>query len=344
MKRSVSSEHTDDTLAQLKHGQTGLTAEEKVQVADAVGSSLAKRTLKAYASDWKDFVMWCGQRTPMPLTLPASPFIVATYLYACATRGKKAATISRRAAAIATMHRLEGQVNPCATQVVSRALIGIRRKLGVRPVKKRPMVYAILARVVKACVLNTKRGLRDRALVTVGYATALRRENLVDLKVSDVTFTEEGLSAFVAKGKTDQEGTGRFVGVVKSGGAVCAVESLKAWLAACPMGSNVPDAPLFRRVGRDDEVHAKAMSTDGVADAVKRLVKKAGLDPTGYSAHSMRAGHATQAARNKAMPQEIMELGGWKRLDTVMGYIREADPVRNTSASKIWPEKVEKQP
>lgn len=312
--------------------QLALTPREQAQLKDAVRGAWSPSTMKAYRADWADFEAWVAERPAHPVAMPASPTLVALYLVSLADKGKKASTITRRAAAIATLHRIKEQPNPCDSEAVKRTLSGLRRKLGVRPDKRRPLVFDVLKSAVDTCDVKTNRGLRDRALLLFGYATALRRENLVQLRVSDITYVQDGLTVFVAKGKTDQEGHGRTVGVVRSGGKLCAVEAVRTWVSKLN-----EKAPLFRRVGRDDKIHDAAMSPDGVADAVKRCLREAGIDPAKYAAHSMRAGHATQAARAGALPQEIMELGGWKRLDTVMGYIREADPTRHTSATKIWP-------
>ncbi len=73
----------------------------------------------------------------------------------------------------------------------------------------------------------------DRALLLVGFAGGFRRSELANLNVGDIEFTEDGLVVRLRRSKTDQEATGRKVGIpFGSNRGTCPVRSLKAWLEA----------------------------------------------------------------------------------------------------------------
>jgi site-specific recombinase XerD len=88
----------------------------------------AGATRRAYRSDFAIFAAWCHARVVEPL--PASPDVVAAFLAAEANTGAKAATITRRAAAIRYAHRLAGHEPPTSAETVRAVMRGIRRSLG----------------------------------------------------------------------------------------------------------------------------------------------------------------------------------------------------------------------
>ena len=164
------------------------------------------------------------------------------------------------------------------------------------------------------------KGVRDRALLLVGFAGAFRRSELVSLDVDDLDFTEEGLVVTLRRSKTDQEGEGRRVGVpFGSNPTTCPVRSMKAWLEA----SAITDGPVFRSVNRHGQLQAQRLTSQSVALVVKRYAEVCGLDRHAFAGHSLRAGFATVAARNGANERSIMNQTGHKSLTIVRRYIRE---------------------
>jgi integrase len=159
----------------------------------------------AYASDWRDFVAWCADHEQ--IDLPAAPATVAAYLGALASAGTKVSTVRRRCAAIGDVHRRAGHDNPAAHAGVKATLAGIARTLGSAPTKKTALTADLLAKALRK-VPEDLAGLRDRALILIGFAAALRRSELVALDVADIARHPKGLAVTVRRSKTDQAGVG----------------------------------------------------------------------------------------------------------------------------------------
>ena len=144
-------------------------------------------------------------------------------------------------------------------------------------------------------------GLRDRALLLIGFAGGFRRSELVGLTVEALDFTDSGIRAHLTTSKTDQEGDGTTRLLRKGSTAPDPVDALTAWLEA----SGIESGPIFRSVNRHGGIGDKAMSDRAVSQVIKRRAEDAGLDATNISGHSLRRGAATTARRNGADPISI---------------------------------------
>jgi site-specific recombinase XerD len=162
------------------------------------------------------FENWCSASG---LTaLPATPETIALYLAARADQ-LKPATLGRRLAAIAKAHQAAGHESPASMRhaAVSEALKGIKRTKGTAQTRKSPLLAPQLIRAI-ATMREDLVGLRDRALLLVGFASAFRRSELVALEVADVEVGEDGLTITLRKSKADQEAHGRKVGIPRATG------------------------------------------------------------------------------------------------------------------------------
>jgi site-specific recombinase XerD len=169
-------------------------------------NSRAANTRKAYACDMDQFRAWCASQHPALPALPAHPVTVALYLTALA-EVRKPATIRRRMNSISVVHQLAGFASPTRDAAVQAVWKGIRRTQGSAPTKKK----AARTKVISALVapLGTSLGdVRDRALLLIGFAGALRRSELVALDVQDVTQDDDGLVVTIRRSKGDQEAHG----------------------------------------------------------------------------------------------------------------------------------------
>ena len=165
------------------------------------------------------------------------------------------------------------------------------------------------------------RGLRDRALLTMGWFGAFRRSELVALDIADVTKEREGLVVAVRRSKRDQEGRGAEKGIpYASNPALCPVRALAAWLEA----GRVESGPIFRGVDQVGRVATEALSDRSVARIVQRAAEAAGLDPTTVAGHSLRSGFATTAAKKGKSLDAIMRQTLHKSEQVARGYIRHA--------------------
>jgi integrase len=173
-------------------------------------------------------------------------------------------------------------------------------------------------------------GVRDRALLLVGFAGAFRRSELVSLDRPDLEFTKDGLTVMLRRSKSDQEGQGRKVGIpYGSNPETCPVRALQAWLEAAA----ITDGPVFRGVTRHGKVQGR-LSGYAVALIVKRYAAVGGLDPSRYAGHSLRAGLATAAAIGGASERSIMNQTGHKSITMVRRYIRDGNLFRENAAAK----------
>jgi site-specific recombinase XerD len=297
------------------------------QTRDFLAASKAARTVRAYRSDLRHFEAWCEDRPCQ--SLPAAPETVADYIAALAEAGMASATVTRRLSAISQAHKMAGFESPTQTQLVRMTAAGIRRKLGIAPRQARPILVVDL-RAMLASVPDDLRGLRDRALLLVGFAGGMRRSELVGLDVADVMEEKEGLRLNIRRSKTDQEGLGREIGIVRGRHPLTdAVAALAEWVEA----AGIEEGPIFREVDRGDRVGSERLSDRAVARIVKGAAGRVGIDPATVSGHSLRSGLATSAAAAGAPERAIMRTTGHRSEAMVRKYIR-AGSVFTDSASR----------
>ena len=214
-----------------------------------------------------------------------------------------------------------------------------------------PRRCAQQARVAAAAALRAR---RDKALLLVGYAAALRRSELVALDVDDVSENDSGLVVYIARSKTDQAGLGDFVGIAhghprSTCSSTCPIRGWQEWRDAltATTGELPPASPAFRPITRhgrlgtptdSGDVHAR-LTGQSVALIVKRAVGLLGDDlrfaPARYAGHSLRAGFATQAASVGVPLDRIMRQTRHSSVAVAMRYIREANLWTNNPSAAL---------
>jgi integrase len=194
---------------------------------------------------------------------------------------------------------------------------GLRNELGVRPTKMRAADDEVLRRLLAVVPTTTLLGLRDRALLTLGWCAALRRSELVALDVADVSRVPKGGIVFVAKSKTDQERHGEEVPIFLSNiEEHCPMRALDAWLAT----SGIVEGAIFARLGRRQRL-GERLSPPTVLDRVRHYARLAGLASRDFGAHSLRSGFITTAARRGKDLDSIMVTSRHKSERVARGYI-----------------------
>ncbi len=237
--------------------------------------SKARNTVKAYQSDWRAFAAWCALQDLS--ALPANEDTVTLYLVHMAENGHKTSTIGRRMISIGLAHKSRGYTSPTASETVKAVWRGIRNTHGVAVSPKTPILVEDLRRMLLQAPPHLL-GLRDRALLLIGFAGAFCRSELVSLDVEDATFTREGLTLTLRRSKTDQEGAGRKVGIpYGSHIETCPVRTLEDWLQAAGLDSG----PLFHRVDKAGKVGGERLSDKTVARVVKKYAEGIGLNERG---------------------------------------------------------------
>ena len=308
------------------HRVDTLPAEASTLVHEYQRASKAPATVRAYKSDAVLFNRWCRRHGLE--ALPASPEAVAAFLVAEAEASRSASTVGRRCAAISYAHRLAGYADPTDNEAVRAAMKGIRRRVGVAPRQKTAATADIVALLLR-CTPNTLTGKRDRALLALGFAGAFRRSELAALDVADLVDHAEGLRVTVRRSKTDQEGRGTEK-AIPHGRLIRPVALVREWLDA----ASITEGPVFRPVSRSGNVRQGGrLSTQAIADILKRYVHAAGLDATAFGAHSLRAGFVTSAAERGVDLAKIMEVSGHRDPRTVVGYIRRANAFKDHAGS-----------
>jgi site-specific recombinase XerD len=175
-----------------------------------LASARARNTIRGYRSSFNQFEVWClGVNLP---SMPAAAETIALYLGEQADR-LKAATLSHHLAAIAKAHKSAGLSSPVKdNQLISETLKGIKRIHGTAPKHKAAVLTEDL-RLMLRMLPDKLLGIRDRALLLVGFTGAFRRSELVALDVADIQFTAEGLLLTLRRSKSDQEGEGRQIAI-----------------------------------------------------------------------------------------------------------------------------------
>ncbi len=302
------------SVAPLQSTIDVVVAELRAAARDAADASKAPATERAYAADWQDFRAFAASIGRD--ALPAEPETVALYVADLAARGRRPSTIARKLATIGIYHKASGFDPPTAHGVVRDVERGYRRKLGVAQQQKTALVRDPLL-VVLAPIPDDLRGLRDRALILVGWAAALRRSELAALEIRDLVFEREGVVVEIRRSKRDQEGEGEEVAIAFAAEPTqCAVRALQAWLAAAALA----EGNVFRSIDRHGTIGTN-LSPWAIGEIVKTRVAIAGLVGD-FGAHSLRSGFATSAARGGFGEAAIMKHGRWKSVAVARRYIR----------------------
>jgi site-specific recombinase XerD len=289
--------------------------------------SRADSTWRAYDSDFRHFQAWCSEHGLS--ALPAEPLTVATYLAALES-SHSPSTIRRRLAAISVSHQLAGLETPTGDAGVKSVWAGIRRCKGVAPRKVRAARTKVITALV-APLGNRLIDVRDRTLILIGFAGALRRSELVALDIDDVGEDAGGLVLSIRRSKTDQEAEGAIRGLpYGSHPGTCPVRAWRAWIDA----SDITTGPAFRGVDRHGRLRSTRLSDRAVADIIKRRAARAGLDGS-FAGHSLRSGFATEGYSQGTPELAIMRHGRWNSASVMRGYVQEGTLWSDNPAARL---------
>ena len=176
------------------------------------------------------------------------------------------------------------------------------------------------------------KGSRDRALLFLGFAGGFRRSELIALNIEDLSIGEEGIIVRMAKSKTDETGRGRTIGIpFGQNPSACPVRALEGWLSV----SGIISGPLFRPVNQWGHIGETRLTDPSVRYVLRESLLRAGIRPSGFSGHSLRAGFATVAAMNGATEHEIQRTTGHVNLEVLRRYIRDGELFKKNAAKKL---------
>ncbi|MBC7152356.1 MAG: site-specific integrase [Rhizobium sp.] len=309
-----------------------------------VEAASSANTRRAYAADWKHFAAWCRRQNLSPL--PPDPHVVGLYITACAsgsavgtaTRGGKpnsVSTIERRLAAIGWNCSQRGMPLDRRDRAIATVMAGIRNTHAAPPRQKEAILPEDLIAMLETLDRGSLRGLRDRAMLLIGFAGGLRRSEITGLDLGrDQTEEGRGWIEILDRGMlvTLRGKTGwREVEVGRgSSDATCPVATLETWIKF----AKIAKGPLFRRVkGRGKDVGPDRLNDQEVARLVKKTAEAAGIRGDlpeierglKFSGHSLRAGLASSAEVDERYVQKQL---GHASAEMTRRYQRRRDRFR----------------
>ncbi|MDF3416693.1 tyrosine-type recombinase/integrase [Sulfitobacter sp. M57] len=304
---------------------------------DYARQATSENTNKAYAKDWAHFSSWCRRRGAN--ALPPSPELIGLYIANCAAPDTEApalsvSTIERRLSGLAWHYQRRGFILDRKNRHIATVLAGIKRKHARPPVQKEAILRDDILAMVAALPYDL-RGLRDRAILLIGYAGGLRRSEIVSLDVSkDDTPDSGGWIKIMDEGAllTLNAKTGwREVEIGRgSSDQTCPVHTLEQWLHF----AKIDFGPVFVRTSRDGTKALEARLSDKhVARLIKHTVLDAGIRSelpekdrlALFSGHSLRAGLASSAEVDERYVQKHL---GHASAEMTRKYQRRRDRFR----------------
>lgn len=258
-KRMMKERAFPNALAMVLDGHGALigACEASPLALEAAVSAMAPATRSAITSDLKCFLRWCQRQKPLAMAVPTRPETLVHYLRWLEERRKaKPATLARRIASIARIHRILGygekEALPTQAGMVRDTLKGIRRnrrhkqsqaaplRLGEAMREGQAVPEGLTVRALLAACGSDLVGLRDAALVSLGYDAGLRVSELVAISVEDLRQVADGSGRLeIAFSKTDQEGQGALAWL-----SADTMQRLSAWL----LKAQIEQGPVFRRI------------------------------------------------------------------------------------------------
>ncbi len=290
-------------------------------------ASLSASTRKFYKIDWRIFSKWCLDNKINPL--PIHHDALCIFLTDQTKKGFCVSTLVRRLAAIKLCHDRAGFNSPTKHPSVITTLQGIRRSSNRIIVKKSPATAERIHEMILHCPDNIT-GLRDKAILLLGFAGAFRRSELVALTINDIELTDDGMRVIIRRSKTDQEGKG-FTLAIPNGTNFRIVDTLFIWLKA----AKIVRGHLFRGILKNGKVKEFPLTPESIARIVKQYARKCGYNVGNFSGHSLRAGFLTSAAKYGASISKMMEISRHADIQTLAGYIRNENLFENHAGEKF---------
>jgi integrase len=349
--------HRRDQLSEL------LTDADAATLRHLAEQGMGANTLRAITSDLAYLERWALAATGAPLPWPATPALlvkfVAHHLWdpakkesdpghgmpeeVAASLKRQGAlkadgphapgTVKRRMALWSSMHKWRGLEGPFGDGRVRTALrLAVRAAARPRQRKsERAVTGDVVEKLLATCWLGRPQDLRDRALILTAFASGgRRRSEVAALRVEDIVAeadvpanpADPHLSRLPCRrlrlGRTkttdaDADASAYLIGEP--------VRALDAWLAHAKIASG----PIFRRVDQWETILPAALTGQGVNLILKRRIKMAGLDPTLYSAHGLRSGFLTEAARQGVPLPEAMAQSQHKSVQQAARYYNDQE-------------------
>ena len=246
---NLSPDFTNDNSQLSVPNFEALEVEKRVN--QYVSAAISENSRRAYRGDLADFMNWGG-------VVPCSAETLAAYI-ANRAEAHSPHTITRRVVGISRAHVSQGLPDPAKNDLVRTVLRGVRKTHGRPQRQVAPLIKQDLLSLLP--LMQGTKGIRDRALILLGFAAALRRSELVALDVHDISFVSEGMIVHLRRSKTDQDGEGRKIAVPYGRTIACPVKAVQDWLRHAQIASG----PVFPSVGKGGRILAGRLSGMGLA-------------------------------------------------------------------------------
>lgn len=313
-------------------------------------AALSENTRRVYETGWRQYSAWCRERYLTPLT--EHPEQVATYLASLVPSGdvaarKKLSTVKLRLAALKHRFREEGQVLDWKHPAIRNQLKGLARNNPalVRQDAVQALSVEELTTIVSAIDTSWPRGLRDRALILVGFAGALRRSELVAIDAGHLQAVDGGYEIWLGTTKTDEGDRDNVCVIAETGTNLCPVRALNEWMER----SGVSEGPIFRAFDPRRAIKHTALTAQSVRLILKERAGEAGLDvrstyrggktitaPIRWGGHSLRRGMATAVAEaTDGDVTAVQRAGRWKTAVTALRYVEETRRVDRSASALV---------
>ncbi len=304
-------------------------------------TALAVNTRIAYSKGWACFQDYCEEKGANPLAVTPeqmSEFFLELGSRAPSSGGQPLSmrTLVLYRSAINRRYVEANRPSPTHHPQVRAVLKGLARRYGTAPRRVQALREHHILCMLEHCG-ESLIGLRNAALLALGFSAALRRSELCILRTEDIEILpplpgEESrkMLVHIRRSKTDQEGQGQRI-AIPEGRWIQPIKRLEAWLR----GSGIRRGYVFQTMSRDGSLRGRPLHHSDIPRLVKHYAKAIGLNPDEVAGHSLRAGFVTSAAVHHARMDKIMEITRHKDPETVMRYIRDVELFRDHAGEKF---------
>lgn len=294
---------------------------EKIQF--YIRNSKSKNTQKSYAADWKHFTEWCERNGRSPL--PADVGTICLYLSDLANTHKYS-TLRRRLSSINMAHKYNKYLPPSRQIEVQSLMEGIKREIGSQEAPKKALMLQVLPGLIGKIDTSTLGGIRDKAILLLGFALASRRSELVAINIEDLQLNDFGMDVRIRETKTKNDDLVK--GIVFTYNDFCPVKATQAWIHS----GMITSGALFRSIDRHGNMKDR-LSDKSISLILKKYIGELGMNVNDFAAHSLRSGLSTSAAMMGMTDIAIMKQTGHKTREMVDRYVQAGLRYKNNASS-----------
>lgn len=283
--------------------------------------STSDNSIRTFQNGWNKFTLWCLGNGYEPLNniQGSAEFLISLFVSDMANeRHLKASSIHTYLKGIRHHYGLLGKELDISSLSMRKLMRGVRRELGDRVNQKAPLTTENIKVLVDGLDLSTNAGMRDRAILLIGFAGAFRRSELASITRENLMFSSQGVSVLIPKSKTDQYGKGRVIDIpFVANEKYCPVRALSSWMER----SRISNGGVFLRINKSDKVGDTPILDRAICDMLKRRCEPFGFSSQ-ISGHSLRAGHVTSAIQRGVNETWIMRQTGHTNTAMLKRYER----------------------